>query len=327
MKCTNKVLSILLAIAVLTQVTACSKTVDVKNAYSVYEDSYSLGLVANAPTASSNLMASSLCVTNGENIGTENVESQVASGAGLFNIDTKEVLYSQNVLEKLYPASTTKILTAYIAIKYGDLEQKITVSENACNQASDSSVCGLNPGDVLTLRQLLYGLMLRSGNDAAVAIAEGISGDVDSFVSLMNDEAARLGASHSHFVTPNGLHDPEHYTTIYDMYLITNEALKYNDFVEIIQTVNYDVYYQDKTGAAVQQSWKNTCGYLSGAKDMPEGITVIGGKTGTTFDAGYCLVCYSVNERNEHLISIVFKADGRANLYYLMNQILYNYGR
>ncbi len=327
MKCINKFVAVILAVAITGSLTACSQNVEVNNAYSVYEDSYSLGLISNAPKSSSNLMATSICVTNGDNFGTENVDSQVASGAGLFNIDTKEVLYSQNIMDKLYPASTTKILTAYIAIKYGDLEQKITVSENACNQASDSSVCKLEPGDVLTLRQLLYGLMLRSGNDAAVAIAEGISGDVESFVALMNEEAARLGCSHSHFVTPNGLHDEEHYTTVYDMYLITNEALKYNDFVEVMQTVNYDVYYQDRNGAAKQQSWANTCGYLSGYRDAPEGITVIGGKTGTTYDAGYCLVCYSTNERNEHLISIVFKADGRADLYYLMNQILYNYGR
>ena len=326
MKCTNKFIAVILSVVVATQLCACSSEVEVKNAYDVYEDSYSLGLISNAPQSNSNLMASSLCVTNGEDFGTDQVESSVASGAGLFNIDTKEVLYSQSINEKLYPASTTKILTAYCAIKYGDLEQKITVSENACNQASDSSICKLNPGDTLSLRQLLYGLMLRSGNDAAVAIAEGVSGDVDSFVALMNEEAARIGASHSHFVTPNGLHDPEHYTTVYDMYLITNEALKYSDFVEILQTGSYDVYYLDRSGNSKQQTWTNTCGYLSGYKDAPDGITVIGGKTGTTFDAGYCLVCYSVNERNEHLISIVFKANGRANLYYLMNQIL-EFGR
>ena len=322
MKCTNKILTVFLVVALTVCLTGCSSDVEVKNPYSVYEDSYSLGLILNAPKSNSNLMSSSLCVTNGEDYLTDQVDSSLAGGAGVFNMDTREVLYAQNVLGKLYPASTTKILTAYVAIKYGDLEQQITVSENACKQASDSSVCKLNPGDVLTLRQLLYGLMLRSGNDAAVAIAEGISTDVDSFVALMNEEAARIGASHSHFVTPNGLHDEDHYTTIYDMYLITNEALKYNDFVEILQTSNYDVYYTDRAGNAKQQSWANTCGYLSGQKKAPEGINVIGGKTGTTFDAGYCLVCYSVNERNEHLISIVYKADGRANLYYLMNQIL-----
>ncbi len=116
MKCINKFVAVILAVAITGSLTACSQNVEVNNAYSVYEDSYSLGLISNAPKSSSNLMATSICVTNGDNFGTENVDSQVASGAGLFNIDTKEVLYSQNIMDKLYPASTTKIFSAYIAI-------------------------------------------------------------------------------------------------------------------------------------------------------------------------------------------------------------------
>ena len=271
-------------------------------------------------------MASNLCVTDGTEFGLDQVDSQIAEGAGLFNIDSGEVLYSQNLLGQLYPASTTKILTAYVALKYGDLDQEITVSEYACDQASDSSICNLNPGDVLTLRQLLYGMMLRSGNDAAIAIAEGVSGSVEKFVELMNSEALLMGASHSHFVTPNGLHDEEHYTTIYDMYLITNQALSYNEFVEILQTVSYDVYYKDISGEEVQQTWTNTCGYLSGSYTAPTGFTVIGGKTGTTNPAGYCLVVYCTNAKNEHMICIVYHADSRGNLYYLMNEMLYQFG-
>lgn len=326
MKCINKFLSLVLTGGILVSFTGCN-SVTVENPYSLCEDSYTYGLVANAPLASSNLMASELCVTDGSDMGVDQVDSQVAEGAGLFNVDTGEVLYSQNVLGKLYPASTTKILTAYVAMKYGDLDKEITVSEEACNQAEDSSVCNLNPGDVLTLRQLIYGLMLRSGNDAAIAIAEGVSGSVEAFVKLMNEEALKMGATHSHFVTPNGLHDEEHYTTIYDMYLITNQALQYNDIVEILQTVNYDVYYKNAGGEDTQQTWGNTCGYLSGNYDAPDGITVIGGKTGTTNPAGYCLVAYCTNERNEHMISIVYHADSRGNLYYLMNEILYLFGR
>ncbi|MCR5545220.1 MAG: serine hydrolase [Lachnospiraceae bacterium] len=322
----NKILSVAVIAAVLLNFCGCGK-VNVKNPYSLYEDSYTYGLVANAPVSSSNLMASSLCVTDGTDFGLEAVDSQVCEGAGLFNTDTGQILYSQNVLGKLYPASTTKMLTAYVALKYGDLDQEITVSEDACDQSSDSSICNLNPGDVLTLRQLLYGLMLRSGNDAAIAIAEGVGGDVASFVELMNTEAKKLGATHSHFVTPNGLHDEDHYTTIYDMYLISYAALSYNEITEILQTVNYDVLYKNSAGEEQQQSWANTCGYLSGSYKSPEGITIIGGKTGTTNPAGYCLVCYCTNERNEHMISIVYHADCRGNLYLLMNEILYQFGR
>ena len=326
MKCTNKIIGFILISAVLINFSGCGK-ITVENPYSIYEDSYTYGLIANSPSSSSNLFASGICVTDGSDMGTDQVDSQVAEGAGLFNMDTGEVLYAQNTLGKLYPASTTKILTAYVAMKYGDMEQEITVSEEACKQADDSSIANLNPGDVLTLRQLIYGLMLRSGNDAAIAIAEGVSGSVDAFVELMNEEALRIGATHSHFVTPNGLHDEDHYTTIYDMYLITNQALTNNDFVEVLQTVNYDVLYKNAAGEDVQQTWSNTCGYLSGHYESPDGISVIGGKTGTTNPAGYCLVTYCTNEKNEHMISIVYHADCRANLYLLMNEMLDKFGR
>lgn len=95
------------------------------------------------------------------NIGNDTTDSQVAEGAGTFNLATNTVTYAQNIYEKLYPASTTKILTAYIALKYGNLEDYVTVSENAADQASDSSVCGLKAGDVVQLKDLLYGMMLK----------------------------------------------------------------------------------------------------------------------------------------------------------------------
>jgi D-alanyl-D-alanine carboxypeptidase (penicillin-binding protein 5/6) len=178
----------------------------------------------------------------------------------------------------------------------------------------------------MTLRDLLYGLMLRSGNDAAIAIAEGISGDVDTFVNLMNQEATALGAVNSHFVTPNGLHDEDHYTTVYDMYLIFNAAIQNDDFRTILQTTTYNVFYTTSDGTETSQTWNTTNYYLLGKEQAPDGITVIGGKTGTTGEAGYCLVLLSKNEQNQQIISIVFDADARTNLYYLMNEILNLYG-
>ena len=112
-----------------------------------------------------------------------------------------------------------KILTLYLALKYGTLSDIVTVSDNAVAVPSDSSVAGLRSGVQLTLEDLLYGLMLPSGNDSAVAIAEHISGSVDAFVELMNKEANALGATNSHFVNPHGYHDENHYTTAYDLYL------------------------------------------------------------------------------------------------------------
>lgn len=321
MKCTNKIISLCLAVVLALSVTGCSSKEPLS--YDAYETSYQYGITNYSSGLSSNLFSSNVCIADDTNIGTDKVDSQVAQGAAVFNTTTLETLYAQNIHKKLYPASTTKILTAYVALKYGDLDQNITVSAHAVDQAEDSSVCHLEAGDVLTLRQLLYGLLMRSGNDAAIAIAEGVSGNESTFVDLMNKEALVLGASNSHFVTPNGLHDENHYTTVYDMYLIFNAAISDETFVDMISTVNYDAYYTGSDGSAKTQNWYTTNQYLLNNEDAPDGITVVGGKTGTTGQAGYCLVLLSRNVNNDPIISIVFGADCRTNLYYLMNQILY----
>jgi D-alanyl-D-alanine carboxypeptidase (penicillin-binding protein 5/6) len=302
--------------------TGCGKTDTVENPYPVY--SSALSQYENS-TGTFSYFASDLCVTEDVNFGTETTDSQVAEAAGVFNLNTQEITYAQNIFERLYPASTTKILTAYIIIKYCNLDDMVTVSDNAVAQTVDSSVCNLKAGDVISVRDLLYGLLLASGNDAAVALAEYYAGSAGNFADVMNHEALSLGASASHFVNPNGLPDEDHYTTVYDMYLIFKEAIQYTDFVEIIQTASYTATYSDASGNEVNNVWNNTNRYINHKKEAPSGFTVIGGKSGTTGAAGYCLVLYSRNEAGEDIVSIVFKADGISNLYLLMNQILAGY--
>lgn len=332
MKCTNKkIAAVLLCFALFlcggcggASVGECSYS----DAYQIYDTSkkYSLILADDASLQGRKAyFASDLCVSDGTDLGTDQTSSYVAEAAGVFNLNTKEVTYAQNIYGKMYPASTTKILTAYIALKYGDLDAVMTVSENAADQAEDSSVCNLKAGDTLTLEQLLYGLIMQSGNDAAIVIAEGLSGDVDSFAALMNQEANALGATDSHFVNPNGLHDKDHYTTVYDLYLLFSAALQNEKFVSLIQTKEYSVDYLDAAGMPAHQDWKSTNKYLMETESAPGGITVIGGKTGTTNDAGYCLALFSENAKGEKIISIVMKADCRNNLYYYMNEMLYGF--
>lgn len=318
MRCTNKNYKIkllcVLCIAALFM-TACSfQKTEIENPYTLYSDSSS--------SISNQFFAQNLCVTDNIDYGTDKVSSNLAEGAGVFNLDTKEVLYSQNLFGKLYPASTTKILTAYIIIKHCDLNDMVTISSDAVANMAGSSVCGINAGDQISVKDLLYGLMLVSGNDAANALAEYYSGSVEEFARVMNEEALALGATNSHFVNANGLPDDDHYTTVYDMYLIFQEAVKSQAFVDIIKTKSIDVTYQDANGNDVNKTWNNTNHYLTGETEAPEGITVIGGKTGTTNAAGYCLVLYSNNKKGEDIISIVYKSDGRSNMYLLMNQIL-----
>jgi D-alanyl-D-alanine carboxypeptidase (penicillin-binding protein 5/6) len=302
----------------------CGSQVAIENPYSVYSSKLN---TYDANALKSSFYASDLCVTDGIDIGTEKTDSQVAEGAGLFNLTTGEITYSQNIFEKLYPASTTKILTAYIIIRDCSLSDMVTVSENAVDQPSDSSVCNLKSGDVISVKNLLYGLLLASGNDAAVALAEYHSGSVDAFVEEMNTTAKELGATGSSFMNPNGLPDENHYTTVYDMYLIFKEAVKQNDFLSIIGTEEITVNYLSKNGDAVEKTWTNTNRYMNGKVTVPDGFTVLGGKTGTTNAAGYCLVLYSEKDNGDKFVSIVFKADGRSNLYLLMNEILKGFAK
>lgn len=322
MRCTNKLLAGLLAVVLAFTASGCGTASDkLANRYPVYQMSFT----SDQADVTGNFFGTSRCVGGISNVGEVN-DPQVAVGAGVFNTATGEIPYAQNIYDPLYPASTTKILTAYIALKEGNLDDVITVSENALNLDPDSSTCGLNAGDQITLRDLLFGLMMKSGNDAAVAIAEYISGDVTAFAAKMNEEARMLGATKSNFVNPHGLPDDNHYTSVYDLYLIFSEAVKNDTFVDLIHTTTYTANYTHADGSEATQEWNSTNQYFSGGANVPEGFTIIGGKTGTTGAAGFCLVLLSENTAGQRIISIVLKADCKSNLYLLMNEILAGYG-
>ena len=183
MKCTNKY-KILLPVLILALLllTGCTQRSDVAEAYQLYETSDNYALTESSASAAPELLAENLCVGGTENSATDGIDAAFAQSAGVFSVEDEEVTYAQNIYQRMYPASTTKILTAYIALKYGNLDDVITVSNEAITSLmSGSSICGLKPGDSLTLDQALYGLMLCSGNDAANAIAEHISGSVEKF--------------------------------------------------------------------------------------------------------------------------------------------------
>lgn len=306
----------------------CGSRETVPLAYDVYDttDAYVETLKGEDDTKVS-FFASELCVGGEDNTAvSDDVSSQNAESAAVFCIDDKEVTYSKNIYDQRYPASTTKIMTAYLALKYGDPEQILTVSDAAIDTLDPaSSVCGLKKGDQIRMMDALYGLMLASGNDAANVIAEGISGSMESFADLMNREAYLLGATHSHFMNPSGLPDPEHYTTTYDLYLIFNAAVQNDTFIDIISGTSYTASYQDVNGNKVEKTWENTNGYLAGTYEKPEGVTVVGGKTGTTKEAGNCLVLYSHNSTGDDVISIVMKGNSKKNLYQLMSELLVNF--
>ena len=139
-------------------------------------------------------------------------------------------------------------MTAYLALKYGKLEDMVTVTDSVTGFAIDEVVCGLYPGGQVKLYDLLCGLLLKSGNDCGVAIAEYISGSVEAFAELMNEEAKELGATGTHFVNPHGLHEDDHYTTAYDLYLIFNACIQNDTFKEIISMSSYTMSIGDAAG-------------------------------------------------------------------------------
>lgn len=268
------------------------------------------------------LFANQLCVSN-ENVSLNDFE--VASSlhaAALFGVDQKKVFLSEHMHDRLFPASTTKILTLYLALKYGTLSDEVTVSKNAVSVPSDSSVAGLREGEQLTLEDLLYGLMLPSGNDSAVAIAEHISGSVDAFVQLMNQEANALGATNSHFVNPHGYHDKDHYTTAYDLYLIFNQGIQNEKFVDIISSPSYTTDIKEPDGSVRSVTWRQSNLFVNGTRTAPENVTVVGGKTGTTDEAGACLVLYEQDSQSRPYISVVMGAESKNALYTTMDSLL-----
>ena len=242
--------------------------------------------------------------------------------AGLFDIGNNSVLCGYKLFDKVYPASTTKVMTAYVTLKHGNLDDVVTISDNAVDFKWDEVTCGLRAGDKVTLYDLLCGLILHSGNDCGAAIAEHISGSVEEFADLMNREAAALGATGSHFVNPHGLHDDDHYTTAYDLYLIFNACIKDQRFVDIITMDSYTGTLTGSDGSVRTETWEPTNFYNSNQHPMPDGIRVLGGKTGTTKLAGNCLIIYDENSSGQPYISVIMGAPSRDVLYSQMDQML-----
>lgn len=264
--------------------------------------------------------AADLCVVSSD-IAIEKVNMENATAAALFDVNGEETLYAKNVHERLYPASLTKIMTALVALKHGTPDMMLTASANVTKLESGAQTCGIKEGDQMTLSQALHLLLINSANDAAVLIAEGIGGSIEGFADMMNEEARLLGATNTHFVNPHGLSDDEHYTTVYDLYLMMNAAIQYESFNEIIRIPEYTTMIT-RNGNQVEMSVRSTNWYLQGEAETPPGINVTGGKTGTTNAAGHCLILLTKDTANNPYISVILQAEGRDELYTQMTELL-----
>ena len=242
----------------------------------------------------------------------------------LLDLDDRKVLYSKQALQKVYPASITKIMTAMLALKYGNMDDVVTITQENLNLEEGSQVCGFWAGDQVTMDQLLHCLLVYSANDAASAIAEHIGGSTDKFVEMMNSFAAELGCTGTHFTNPHGLQDENHYTTPYDIYLMLKEALNYPEFTDITQMASYTVSYKHSDGSDASATLPATDHYLTGEATAPKDVTILGGKTGTTEVAGNCLAILTQNAYGKTFVSIVMGAATKELLYQEMNSLLQN---
>lgn len=209
--------------------------------------------------------------------------------------NTNAVLYGKNENQKRKMASTTKIMTATIIIENCNLNETVEISKKAAG--TGGSRLGLKAGDKITIRDLLYGLMMRSGNDSAVALAEYAGGSIEGFAEKMNQKASDLGLNNTHFETPHGLDSDEHYTTAYELALLSNYALNNKIFAQIVGTKEYTITIN---GYPKQLSNTNE---LLGNLDGVYGI-----KTGFTNGANRCLVT-ACKRNNMDIICVVLGAD------------------
>lgn len=300
----------------------CTGKVELEDAFAA--DRPGLGVQNTDENSEIAYFAKDLCVAN-EDVEEIEADTSEALAACFFRLDTREVLYAKNIHDRLYPASTTKIMTALVALEKGDMDAQATVSKEAITfNESGVSTAKLKEGDVLTLRQLLYALLLVSANDAANVIAEQIAGSQEEFVVMMNEEAQKIGATNTHFVNPNGLHNDEHYTTAYDLYLMFNKAMEYDDFLEILQTPDYNTIYLSADGSSVEAAWSSSNQFTKGAVTVPDGVTAVGGKTGTTTAAKSCLVQLFEDAQGERYVAIILGCKERAILYEEMQSFLSN---
>ena len=232
-----------------------------------------------------------------------------AKAAILVDPDTDEILYELNAHEKMYPASITKVMTCLLtleAVERGELtlEQTVTASQAIHTGIGDNaSTADIKVGEEIRIIDLLYAALIPSANEACNVMAEAVSGDINSFVELMNQRAAELGMTGTHFANTHGYHDDNHYTTAYDVYLMSKEAMKHETFRTIVSSLNYTMPATNmhpeerlvRSTNALISNW-NTRGYLY---QYATGV-----KTGHTPEAGYCLSAAATKE-DRNLISVV----------------------
>ena len=322
----KRITAILLSLILLLQVSGCSKPED--ELYAFYSDddnliSSDIGEYIEGRSASF-LTEGSLCYVKPEEMSDdENLKNKATL---VINITKNELVYAKDCFKQVYPASITKLLTTLVILENGKLDEYYTVKQDNCGITEEGAqLMGFKAGDVIKVEDLLYCLLLYSGNDAAAALADYLCQSETDFCRLMNEMAISLGCIGTHYTNPHGLHDSDHYTTAYDEYVILKKCLEYDIFRKISELTEYDFSYKTGEGGFRNLTVKTTNKYKLGIYEVPEGVTIIAGKTGNTYAAGPCLIQCVRNKDNEEFIIAIFGAKDNKDLYtqmtYLMNKV------
>lgn len=284
----------------------------------ISNNSIAYGLPIDNISASNNTAPNSTATVN--SLSSESL-SLTADSAVLIDAKTGAVIYNQNCNKKQFPASITKLMTVLLALEYGKLDDVITFSAEAVfGIERNSSHIAIDVGEQITMEEALYAIMLQSANEVSLGVAEHIDGSIEAFATHMNKRASELGCTNTNFVTPNGLHDENHYSTAYDMALIMQEVLKFDEFKKIAATTYYELKPTNKQPesrylyAQHKMIKENSSFYYEGCE---------GGKTGFTNQAQNTLVT-SAKKGDTELIAVVLKDIGTG--IYKDTTTLLNYG-
>lgn len=251
-----------------------------------------------------------------------------SKAAILVEVSTGRILYEKNSTKQLYPASTTKVMTAILVLEKCNLTDMVTINETALgNLPSGYVTCDLQVDEEISVNDLLYALMVKSANDAAYVLAEHVGGSVDAFADLMNIKAREIGCTGTHFVNPNGVHDDRHYSTAYDLYLITKYAMQNETFRKLVATTEYTLPATNKYPNA-DRSFTTTNQLLNPESTAYYYKYATGVKTGYTSQAGNCIISMASRDGLD-FIAVVLGGGATPsglNARFIDSKTLFNYG-
>lgn len=301
--------------------TGCGKK-EYQAPYGMLETNSSYSIDESASSAHNvKLFAADICATDVDITSSSTINESYVYAAAVYNLESKETLYSYKAEERVNPASLTKIMTAIIVLENCSLDDVVTIGDVTIKEGG-AQLFKLQEGDKITVRDLLCISTIYSGNDASLALANYVAGSEAAFAELMNEKAKQLGATHTNFVNCNGLTDENHYTTAHDLYLMFAEAMKYPEFVTIMNTPSMEINYSSATGEYISKTITTTDKYLTGEYATPSSVVVLGGKTGSTNAARKCLMIYGTDSSKTPYIAVIMGAEDEPTLYHMMTNLV-----